>query len=323
MSGHALAGAPQSPRPGESTASAVSVRAAPDRGEWSVIAAYSYPERAALVTIASIESLPSLHTECMCRSPRMCGHDTRPGSSPPGRHGHFLLAVPNFGGDEGQLERGIDLVFGGGFASAPSGVRRPSGVRLPSAFRGARLQRAEVRRRSGQPQQDRASASHIGKTDADLRAIHQQIHPARALCSSRSTYGAWAMAAMTPPDRRRPRRSRCRRPYPRRVAATRPCPPSARRVTPGPVRGSDRRWRSHVPAEYGDRSAQIRQRRLDGPLHGLVEPGNRPHGMRLHRIDQVDERRDAELFVQERELFERDRARFVQPPQIRRQIGDG
>ena len=36
--------------------------------------------------------------------------------------------------------------------------------------------------------------------------------------------------------------------------------------------------------------------------------------MRLHRTDQVDEGRDAELFVQQRELFERDRARFVEPP---------
>ncbi len=52
-------------------------------------------------------------------------------------------------------------------------------------------------------------------------------------------------------------------------------------------------------------------------------PGTDRTGVRFHRIHQVRERCDAEPFVQERELFERDGPAFVQPPQIGWQIGDG
>ena len=57
------------------TLSCVRLRAAAECGEWSVSA--RHPS-----TIPSIESRPSLHVECMCRSPRMSLRATSVGSVP-------------------------------------------------------------------------------------------------------------------------------------------------------------------------------------------------------------------------------------------------
>ncbi len=139
-----------------------------------------------------------------------------------GRHVDFLVAVPNFGRDEGQPERRVDLGLGGG--RAQRAVRRPQtvGRQLPSPLGGARLQRTIVRRRAGQTQQDRPGVAQVGKADTDLRAIHHHIQ------STGAPDGAV--------DRRRERvRSRPSRPTGSSTAATismSPTVSSARRSDP-------------------------------------------------------------------------------------------
>ena len=175
-------------------------------------------------------------------------------------------------------------------------------------------------------QQDRAGVGHGGKSDADLHAIRPAdtaggrsgaaFDRRRASCAMASMASPGSSAAAT--ISMSPTVSSARRSRPGHLA------PSARQAPIGSARGSGRRWRPRVPAECAESIVEGSGNAASmARSTASSRPGIDAHGVRLHRIDQIGERGDAEPFVQERQLFERDRARLVQPPQIRRQIGDG
>ncbi len=75
--------------------------------------------------------------------------------------------------------------------------------------------------------------------------------------------------------------------------------------------------------DAGNPRAQRRQRRGDGGLRRVVEPGNRANRPSRDGGAELGGARGAEVLIDRRELRDRDRARLEQPAQIGGQIGDG
>ena len=72
-----------------------------------------------------------------------------------------------------------------------------------------------------------------------------------------------------------------------------------------------------------NRGAEVRKNRGHRKFDVRVEAIDRPDCLLVDRSGQVGERGDTALFVQQRQLLERDRSRLVEPPEVRRDVGEG
>ena len=125
-------------------------------------------------------------------------------------------------------------------------------------------------------------------------------------------------------DRLPPRRSRYRRPCP---APRRSDPAGSAQSMPG----SARRWfrigstrpTARPERNARNRGAQGRKRRGHRVLR-RSRRGHRPTGSPAASIAAARSASAVtpQLLVQQRQLFERDRARLVEPPEVRREVGD-
>ena len=179
-------------------------------------------------TIASTESRPSLHVECMWRSPRMSARATSVRQRPRQGGRDLVVAVPDFGRDERKTERAVDLFFPRGGTQRAVGRKQPVRLQTAAIAFGERADRVHVLSRACHMKQRGASFRRHGKADAHLRAIHPQVHATRAPVERADDVG-W----MRRDRRSRARGSRRRRPArcPRRFL-----PPSQRSSRPSPIR---------------------------------------------------------------------------------------
>ena len=138
-----------------------------------------------------------------------------------------------------------------GAATRGSAVCSPSGVERPAALRARAPQRVEVRGGSGQVQEGRRRRCPApGSGCRSATRFDQQVEAPRSLrCRAPIDVGKREdRVDRRSPDRRRPRRSRCRRPCPGRVAAS---PTGSAQSTPGSARR-----RARIGSARSTRAAQ-------------------------------------------------------------------
>ena len=238
--------------------------------------------------------------------------------------GDFPLAVADLRRNERQPERCVNLLFRLGRPQRATRGVQPLRCQPPAALRRPRSQPLEMSGGPRQVKEGRARIDGLREAHADLDPVDEQVQPPRALVEP-------------PIDVRKPEdRGDCRR----RIAGSRDELDVADRVLATSQRPHrqcpfDPRKRTQVGEEgihetesapqrnSRDRVPEIAKRRGDGWFHRVVEAANGPQRSLVDRRRQIGDRGGTELIVQQGELLQRHGARFVQPAQVGRQIGNG
>ena len=230
--------------------------------------------------------------------------------------------------DERQAERRVDLLLSRPPArSVPSAAVQAVGAQAPAASR--RRARAAPRNAPRDPvrwSSVGAGVRRLRQADADLHAVDSRYSRRSLRCSTRDDARAGrASASMASAGCDRSAATISMSPTvscPRRSDPT-----GAAHTTPGDAAQpfEHRLGDAHGAAE---RNARNRARAASAapPRRRLRRFASRPGSVRsccsLDRGGEVGRRRGAERAVNRGELLDRDRARFVEPAQIGRQVGE-